>query len=83
MDILTTASAVDEGDPWLRIQAGFEKLIDLCASPEVQRITFIEAPQVIGPEAWRAIELRYAYGTMRQALTALAAANVVKRIRSI
>lgn len=77
-DILKTASAVEESDPWLRMQAAFEKLIDLCASPDVQRITFIEAPQVIGPEAWRAIELRYAYGAMRQGLTALTAAKVVK-----
>lgn len=68
----------EEADPWLRIQKGFEKLIDLCASPEVQRITFIEAPQVIGPDAWRAIELRYAYGTLRQALTALVGAKIVK-----
>jgi AcrR family transcriptional regulator len=78
VDILKTASAVGGSDPWLRIQAGFEKLIDLCASPDVQRITFVEAPQVIGPDAWRAIELRYAYGALTQALTALVAAKVVK-----
>jgi AcrR family transcriptional regulator len=78
-EILAAASVgQQEADPWLRIQKGFEKLIDLCASPEVQRITFIEAPQVIGPDAWRAIELRYAYGTLRQALTALVAAKRVK-----
>ena len=79
VEILAAASAAQqEADPWLRIQKGFEKLIDLCASPEVQRITFIEAPQVIGPDAWRAIELRYAYGTLRQALTALVGAKLVK-----
>jgi AcrR family transcriptional regulator len=78
VDILKTASSVEGGDPWLRIQAGFEKLIDRCASPDVQRITFVEAPQVIGPDAWRAIELRYAYGALRQALTALIGAEIVK-----
>lgn len=78
VDILATASAVEGTDPWLRLQAGFEKLIELCASPEVQRITFIEAPQVIGPDAWRAIELRYAFGALHQALTALVSANVIK-----
>jgi AcrR family transcriptional regulator len=78
VDILKMTSAVEEKDPWLRIQAGFEKLIDLCASPDVQRITFIEAPQVFGPDAWRAIELRYAYGGLRQAMTALVAAKVVR-----
>jgi len=78
VDILNAASAVEGTDPWLRMRARFEKLIDFCASPEVQRITFIEAPQVIGPEEWRTIELRYAYGGMRQALAALRAAKVVK-----
>lgn len=77
-DILAAASAVEETDPWLRLQAGFEDLIDLCAAADVQRIIFIEAPQVIGPDAWRAIELRYAFGALRQVLTALVAANVVK-----
>jgi AcrR family transcriptional regulator len=78
VDILKKAASVEETDPWRRIQAGFEKLIDFCASPDVQRITFIEAPQVIGPEAWRAIELRYAYGALRQTITALVAGKVVK-----
>ena len=78
VDILKAAATAQGADPWRRIQAGFEILIDICASPEVQRITFVEAPQVIGPEAWREIELRYAYGGLRQALEALVAANIVK-----
>lgn len=78
IDILETASTIEGDDPWLRIQASFDKLIDLCASPDVQRITFIEAPQVIGPDAWRAIELRYAYGALRQTLTELIVAKIVK-----
>lgn len=77
-EILATAAAVEEGDPWHRVKAGFEKLIDLCASPDVQRITFIEAPQVIGPDAWRKIELRYAYGALREVLAALITAGVVR-----
>jgi len=35
----------------------FAALIDACAAPDVQRIIFLDAPRVIGPEAWRAIEL--------------------------
>jgi AcrR family transcriptional regulator len=78
VQILATAAMVDEIDPWLRLKAGFEKLIDLCASPDVQRITFVEAPQVVGPDAWRKIELRYAYGATREALAALIKAGIVK-----
>jgi AcrR family transcriptional regulator len=77
-EILATAAAVEEGDPWLRLKAGFEKLIDLCASSDVQRITFIEAPQVVGPDAWRKIELRYAYGALREVLAGLITTGVVR-----
>lgn len=66
-EILAATSPVEETDPWLRLQAGFEELIDLCALADVQRITFIEAPQVFGPDAWPAIELRYTFGAVRQA----------------
>jgi AcrR family transcriptional regulator len=78
VEILAAAASVDEGEPWVRMKAGFEKLIDFCARSDVQRITFVEAPQVIGPEAWRKIELRYAYGAVRETLAALVAAKIVK-----
>jgi AcrR family transcriptional regulator len=77
-EILAAASVVDEKDQWRRVRLGFEKLIDVCASADVQRITFVEAPQVIGPEAWRKIELRYAFGALRGALGALMEAGIVK-----
>jgi len=77
-EILAAVAAVDEADPWLRLQAAFEKLIDMCASADVQRIVFIEAPQVVGPEAWREIELRYAFGVVRAVLSALQDAGIVK-----
>jgi AcrR family transcriptional regulator len=77
-EILAAAAAVDDADPWRRLRLGFEKLIDVCASPAVQRIIFIEAPQVIGPDAWRKIELRYAFGALRSVLAALRDAQVIK-----
>jgi AcrR family transcriptional regulator len=77
-EILEAAAAVDGDEPWGRLQAGFGKLIDLCASPDIQRIIFVEAPQVIGPESWRKIELRYAFGALRTVLGSLAAAEVIK-----
>ena len=70
-EILEAVTEVEGAAPWLRFRAGFEKLIDICASAEVQRIIFVEAPQVIGPEPWRKIELRYAFGALRTALPPL------------
>ena len=77
-EILLAAAVVDEADPLRRLRLGFEKLIDVCDAPDVQRIIFIEAPQVIGPEAWRKIELRYAYGALRAILGSLHDAGAIK-----
>jgi AcrR family transcriptional regulator len=77
-DILMQAAAVNDLDPWRRLRLGFEKLIDFCAAAEVQRIIFIEAPQVIGPQSWREIELRYALGVLHRILPALLDAGIVK-----
>jgi AcrR family transcriptional regulator len=76
--ILASAAAVDAADPWQRLRLGFEKLIDLCASSVIQRIIFVEAPQVLGPDAWRKIELRYAFGALRTVLAALRDARITK-----
>jgi AcrR family transcriptional regulator len=77
-EILAAAANIEDPDPLQRLRLGFEKLIDVCARPDVQRITFVEAPQVIGPEAWRKIELRYAYGATRTALETLRAQGIIK-----
>src|SRR5215469_3560566 len=77
-EILATA-AKDEGtDALARWSAGFELLIDVCAAPDIQRIIFIEAPQVIGPETWREIELDYAFGALRATLDDLREAGAIK-----
>lgn len=77
-EILHAAAAIEHPDPWTRLILGFDKMIDICATSPVQRIIFIEAPQVAGPEAWRKIELQYAFGALRSVLAALREANVIK-----
>src|SRR6201996_1403742 len=77
-EIWAPGAATKGNDAWQRLRQGFETLIDLCASPAVQRIVFVEAPQVIGPEAWRKIELQYSFGALRTVLTALREAKVTK-----
>lgn len=78
VEIVALAATVQEPDPWTRLQRVFEKMIDYSAAPDVQRITFIEAPQVIGPEAWREIELRYAYGALHKTLPLMIEAGFLK-----
>ena len=75
---ILAASAVDGENPLRRLRSGFERLVETCAANDIQRIIFVEAPQVIGPEAWREIELRYAFGALREILGTLRKANAIK-----
>ena len=77
-ELLARALAVDEGDPWSSVRKAFVDLLDACATGEVQRIVFVDAPRIVGIEAWREIEMRYALGGMSGALAQLAAAGVVR-----
>ncbi len=76
-EVLSIAARVEDEDPWARTQKAFAALIDACAAPDVQRIIFLDAPRVIGPEAWREIELKYAYGGMSVMLTYLMEAGIL------
>jgi AcrR family transcriptional regulator len=78
-EILTAAAAQPAANMWQGLRAGFETLIDVCAAPDIQRIVFIEAPQVIGPQEWREIELRYAFGATRLIIEHLMADNTLRR----
>jgi len=70
-ELLAVAAAAKDADSWLRTQKAFAALIDACAAPDIQQIVFLDAPRVIGPQAWREIELKYAYGGMSAMLAQL------------
>jgi AcrR family transcriptional regulator len=77
-ELLTAATSVSDPDPWEGLKRAFEVLIDACAREDVQRILFLEAPRVIGAEAWREIEKKYAFGAMSAALGQFLAAGRVR-----
>lgn len=77
-ELLARALSVTDPDLWTQTQKAFAALIEACATPEIQRIIFLDAPRVIGPEAWREIELKYGYGAMSAALTGLAQAGIIR-----
>lgn len=56
---------------WDQLEAGFAITLESCAQPDVRRIIFTDAPNVVGLRAWREIELRYGFGLMLQRLAAL------------
>jgi len=77
-ELLNSALSVVDPDLWAQTQKAFSVLIEACATAEVQRIIFLDAPRVMGPETWREIEMKYGFGAMATALSALARARIIR-----
>jgi len=60
------AGAAD--DPVGALRAGAQLFLDACAEPEVERIILLDAPAVLGWEAWRNLAGRYGLGLVQVAL---------------
>jgi AcrR family transcriptional regulator len=56
------------GDPVAVLRDGTAVFLDACLEPEVQRIALLDAPAVLGYEAWREIGERYGLGLIQAAL---------------
>ncbi|WP_219470872.1 TetR/AcrR family transcriptional regulator [Nonomuraea rhizosphaerae] len=55
-------------DPIEVLKKGTSTWIKLAGDPVIQRIILIDAPSVLGWEAWRAMEERYSFGGLKFAL---------------
>jgi AcrR family transcriptional regulator len=66
------------GDLWTRFENGVLRTLEICARPDIQRIVFQEAPMVVGPSEWRAIEVKYSLGLMQASIRALNAAGAIQ-----
>jgi AcrR family transcriptional regulator len=64
------AAAMAGRNPLEALHAGAQAFLDACEQPEVQRITLLDAPSVLGWEQWRAIGLRYGLGVIEATLQA-------------
>ena len=74
--------AINEGAPsaashWETLDYAIAATLDLCSRPGVARIIFVEAPNVLGADAWREVELRYALGGLRALFGRLARAGTL------
>jgi AcrR family transcriptional regulator len=66
-----TAGAGPIEDPWERLRLGLQRFLTTAAeNPEVQRITLIDGPAVLGWREWSALEERYALGLIEEAIRA-------------
>ena len=55
-------------DPAAALRIGARLFLDACAEPDVERIILLDAPAVLGWEAWRDLAGRYGLGLVQLAL---------------
>ncbi len=65
---IAAGAAGATADPLDALRAGARLFLDACAEPEVERIILLDAPAVLGWEAWRDLAGRYGLGLVQLAL---------------
>ena len=69
--------AVAAADPVEELSTGMRLFLDACADPAVVRIILLDAPAVLGWEAWRDLAARYGLGLAQAALQAAIEAGAI------
>jgi AcrR family transcriptional regulator len=64
------AAARSEDRPELHLERGCEAFLDACLEPDFQRIVLLDAPSVLGWEAWHEMDAKYGLGLLTAALEA-------------
>ena len=64
-------------DPVDALRSGARLFLDTCAEPEVERIILLDAPAVLGWEAWRDLAGRYGLGLVQFGLQAAMEAGAI------
>lgn len=72
------ATVMAEPDPARHLQVGCDAFLDACLEPAMQRIALLDAPSVLGWEAWKEVESRYGLALVVAALTGAIEAGVVE-----
>ena len=74
------AAAGAAADPLDALRMGAQLFLDACAEPEVERIILLDAPAVLGWQAWRDLAGRYGLGLVQLALqSAMDAGAIVQQ----
>jgi AcrR family transcriptional regulator len=76
---LIAARALADGatGPMAALRAGVQRFLEVCADPAVERIILLDAPAVLGWQAWRDLADSYGLGLLQNALQAAIDAGVI------
>jgi AcrR family transcriptional regulator len=55
-------------DPLERLRLGCQAFLDVAMDPSVRRVVLLEAPAVLGWQAWRDLDARHGLGLVKEAL---------------
>ncbi len=72
-------AAARETDAWRRLHAGCRGFLRASRAADLQRIVLLDAPAVLGWDAWHAAEERHALGTLRAGIEAAMAEGHLRR----
>jgi len=78
-DRIAAGAAEAAADPMDALRAGARLFLDVCAEPEVERIILLDAPSVLGWEAWRDLAARYGLGLVQLGLQSAMDAGAIVR----
>ena len=77
--IAETLAEAGAADPVAGLRAGIDATLALALDPKAVRLTILDAPAVLGWEAWRGAGERYGLGLLRAGLTAAMDAGALAR----
>jgi AcrR family transcriptional regulator len=75
--IAGAAGAEAAADPVGALRSGARLFLDACAAPEVERIILLDAPAVLGWQAWRDLADRYGLGLVHFGLQSAIEAGAI------
>ena len=67
-------------DPFSALAAGIDQFLDLSLDLEMQQITLLDGPAVLGWERWHELEARYGLGLIEAGLTAAIEAGQIREL---
>jgi AcrR family transcriptional regulator len=72
-------AALAQPDPWRALKAGSEAFLDACLEPAVRQIVLIDAPAVLGWEAYREIDASYFLAGVKASIGAAIEAKLIPK----
>jgi len=68
-----------QADPWSRFRTSVQLYLEAATRPDVQRITLIDGPAVLGWRRWRELEEGYSLGALTSAMQAAMDAGRIRK----